>query len=240
MVENKGIAEQTVVVILAAGKGTRMGRPDLGKVCFEIDSVPAINRIISVFKRKRFDRFLVVVGSKAEQVLQVVGREHPGVMYVYQEPQLGTGHAAKMAAEVLQNVGYEGHVLVTTGDKLIEPQAIETLLGGYVKQHADMALLTIPRSKATEGSVGRVFVDADGQALDIIETIDRARLAIADELREKIAKGEKLAGSDVRERRQIGPSTSRGSKSCCGRRSTGSKSAERDTRPGSSRGSARG
>ncbi len=199
MIENKGIAEQTVVVILAAGKGTRMGRPDLGKVCFEIDSVPAINRIISVFKRKRFDRFLVVVGSQAEQVLQVVGREHPGVMYVYQEPQLGTGHAAKMAAEALQNIGYEGHVLVTTGDKLIEPQAIETLLGGYVKQHADMALLTIPRSKATEGSVGRVFVDADGQALDIIETIDRARLAIADELREKIAKGEKLAGSDVRE-----------------------------------------
>jgi N-acetylgalactosamine kinase len=205
MIENKALAEQTFVVILAAGKGTRMGRPDLGKVCFEIDSVPAINRIIGVFKRKRFDKFLVVVGSQAEQVLQVVGREHSGVMYVYQQPQLGTGHAAQMAAEALQNVGFDGNVLVTMGDKFIEPEAIETLLDGYVKQHADMALLTVPRSKATIGSVGRVFVDTDGQALDIIETIDRARLAIADELHEKLAKGEELSGSDVLEiiRKQV-------------------------------------
>jgi N-acetylgalactosamine kinase len=199
MTENKGLAEQTFVVILAAGKGTRMGRPDLGKVCFEIDHVPAINCIISAFRRKRFERFLLVVGSKAEQVLEVVGKEHPGVMYVYQQPQLGTGHAAKVAAEALQNVGFDGHVLVTMGDKYIEPEAIETLLGGYVKQHADMALLTLPRSKATAGSAGRVFVDADGQALDIIEWTDRARLAIADDLQEKIANGEDLAGSEVLE-----------------------------------------
>lgn len=199
MAENKGVAEQTVVVILAAGKGTRMGRPDMGKVCFEIDGVPAINRIVSVFRKKRFDRFLVVVGSKAEQVLETIGKDHAGVMYVYQQPQLGTGHAARVAAEALQGIGYDGNVLVTTGDKFIQPQAIETLVSGYVKQHADMALLTVPKSKATEGSVGRVFVDADGQALGIIEAADRARLAIADELREKIAKGEKPAGSDIRQ-----------------------------------------
>ncbi|MHC4178365.1 MAG: GHMP family kinase ATP-binding protein, partial [Planctomycetota bacterium] len=202
MIENKGLAEQTVVVILAAGKGTRMGRPDLGKVCFEIDSVPAINRIIGVFKRKRFEKFLVVVGSMAEQVLSVVGREHPGVMYVYQQPQLGTGHAAKAAADALQNIEYDGNVLVTMGDKFIEPEAIESLIAGYVKQHADLALLTFPKGKATDfsntrASMGTVFVDADGQARDIIEKTDRARLAIADELREKIAKDEELAGSDV-------------------------------------------
>ena len=197
MTENKGLPQQTVVVILAAGKGTRMGRPDLGKVCFEIDGVPAINRIIGVLKRKRFDKFLLVVGSQAEQVLQAVAGEHPGAMSVYQHPQLGTGHAARMAAEALQNVGFDGNVLVTTGDKFIEPEAIQTLLDGFVKQHADMALLTVPKSKATQGSVGRVFVDPDGQALDIIETTDRARLAIADQLRAMIGKGEKLSGGDV-------------------------------------------
>ena len=41
MTQSKRIAENTIVVILAAGKGTRMGRSDLCKVCFEIDSVPA-------------------------------------------------------------------------------------------------------------------------------------------------------------------------------------------------------
>ena len=138
-----------------------------------------------------------MVGSKAEQVLQIVGREHPGVMYVYQEPQLGTGHAAKVAAEALQNLGYGGNVLVTMGDKFIEEEAIETLVAGYVKQQADMALLTLPLSKATAASVGRVFVDADGQALDIIEASDRVRQTMADELREKAAKSKRLVAAEI-------------------------------------------
>ena len=39
MVESRTFSENTVVVILAAGKGTRMSNPDMAKVCFEIDSV---------------------------------------------------------------------------------------------------------------------------------------------------------------------------------------------------------
>jgi len=198
MLGNKSIAEETVVVILAAGKGTRMERSDLGKVRFEIDSVPAINRQIRVFKKKRFHRFVLVVGTNAEQVLDAVGKEHQGIMYVYQKLQLGTGHAAKVAAEALQNMGYRENVLVTMGDKLIEEPAIEALLGGYVKQQADMALLTISRSQATEASLGRVFVDRTGQALDIIERTDWARQAIVDELKEKMARNRNLAGADIR------------------------------------------
>lgn len=187
MDDNRSIPEQTMVVILAAGKGTRMGRSDLVKVCFEIDSVPAINRMITVFKRQRFRRFMVVVGARADQVLETVSREHPGVLYVHQEPQLGTGHAAKIAAEALETAGYQGYVLVTMGDKYLEEAALDALVCGYVKQRADMALLTLPRSKATDGSTGRVFVDEDGRALDIIERVDLARQMIADELRQRLA-----------------------------------------------------
>ena len=61
-----------MVVILAAGKGSRMGKADIAKVCFEIDSVPAINRIISTFKSKRFNNFLLIIGSKAEDAHWVV------------------------------------------------------------------------------------------------------------------------------------------------------------------------
>ena len=86
-----GVREETLVVILAAGKGTRMGNDDLVKVCFEIDGVPAINRQINVFKSARINRFLLVVGDRAEQVLSTVVPEHPEVMYVQQEPQLGRG-----------------------------------------------------------------------------------------------------------------------------------------------------
>jgi N-acetylgalactosamine kinase len=194
---SRGIPEQTMVVLLAAGKGTRMGRSDLGKVCFEIDSSPAINRQIAVFKRLRFGRFLVVVGSRADQVLETVSREHSGVLYVHQEPQLGTGHAAKVAAEALQAIGYQDYVLVTMGDKYLEPNAPAALVDGYVKQRADMALLTIPKTKYTEASAGRVFVDEDGQAQDIVEQVDLARQIIADELRDMLAKDDRIAGRDV-------------------------------------------
>ena len=197
MNKTRSIAHETIVVILAAGKGTRMGRNDLVKVRFEIDAVPAINRQIRVFKRKGFGGFLVVVGAKPEQILDTVGREHPGVMYVYQEPQMGTGHAAKLAAEALQNIAYRGYVLVTMGDKLVEEPAIEALLDGFIKQRADLALLTTPVGRATAGSVGRVFVDRGGQALDIIEKVDRARQAIADDLGKRLANGADLSGRDV-------------------------------------------
>ncbi len=199
METTRGIPEQTLVVVLAAGKGTRMGRPDLVKVCLEIDSVPAINRLIATFKRQRFRRFLVVVGARADQVLETVSREHPGVLFVHQEPQLGTGHAAKMAAEAIQAIGYQGYVLVTMGDKYLEEPALEALVSGYVKQRADLALLSIPRSKATEGSAGRVFVDEEGQALDILERVDLARQMIADDLREMLAGGKPIARDAVLE-----------------------------------------
>jgi N-acetylgalactosamine kinase len=195
---NLSIPEQTMVVILAAGKGTRMGKDDLVKVCFEIDSVPAINRLITAFKRARFQRFLLVVGARAEQVLETVSQEHPGVLYVHQVPQLGTGHAAKLAAEALQAIGYDGYVLVSMGDKFLDDVALEALVSGYVRQRADLALLTVPRSKAAENSAGRVLVDEDGNALDIIERIDLARQLIADDLREMLARAKTVTGGDVR------------------------------------------
>ena len=186
-----------MVVLLAAGKGTRMGRVDLGKVCFEIDSVPAINRQLTVLKRQHFGRFLVVVGDQADQVLNTVSKEHPGVLFVHQEPQLGTGHAAKIAAEALQAIGYQDYVLVTMGDKYIEENALAALVDGYVKQRADMALLTIPKTKYTEASAGRVLVGEDGQALDIIEQVDLARQRIADELRAMLAKDDAATGRNI-------------------------------------------
>jgi len=210
MREYRDIVEQTVVVVLAAGQGKRMGG-NAAKVCFEIDSVPAINRLITTFKKQGFKKFLVVIGARAEQVLDTVNKEHPGLMFVYQNPQLGTGHAAKIAAQALQNVGHTGSVLVTMGDKFIEEAAIEALVKGFIEQHADMVLLTIPivarpswpcfhglEARAT-GSGGRVLLDDAGQAIDIIEQPDLTRQAIIDELSPCLRRGKshKIAASEI-------------------------------------------
>ncbi|MHC4743136.1 MAG: GHMP family kinase ATP-binding protein [Planctomycetota bacterium] len=198
LIESNNISESTKVVILAAGKGTRMGRPAMPKVCFDIDGVPAIRRLIGAFDEKSFAKFLIVVGHGAEKVKESVGASYPEVEYVSQKPQLGTGHAAKIAAERLEKTGHGGYVLVTMGDKYIDPRAIQALITGFAEHDADLALLTIPRTNATERSGGRVLSDDKGRALDIVERIDVSRQAIADQLDESIAKGVEIPASEIR------------------------------------------
>lgn len=193
----KSLTEQTIVVILAAGKGTRMGRDDMAKVCFEIDSVPAVNRTIETFRKLRFSRFLIVVGDKTQQVLDTAGADNHDILYAYQNPQLGTGHAGKIVSGALANIGYSGNVLITMGDKFIEGQAVEVLVNGFIKQQADLAVLTIPKTKATQASGGRIFTDDAGQILDIIESPDLARQMIADELTGKLSTAKTITGPDV-------------------------------------------
>ena len=97
MSQNKRIAENTIVVIFAAGKGSRMGRSDLCKVCFEIDSVPAISRTIDTFRKQRFSRFMLVVGDKAQQVMESV-RKALARLY-YRPRNLKPATTACIAAE---------------------------------------------------------------------------------------------------------------------------------------------
>lgn len=193
----KSLAQQSVAVLLAAGQGTRMERDDLPKVCFEIDGEAAICRTISMFKRQGVEKFMLVVGSMAEQVMATVNRRHPGVTYVYQSPQLGTGHAARIAAEALQELGHAGPVLVNMGDKYIEPVAAELVVDGFLRQQADVALLATPRTKATMLSSGRLLLDDTGQAVGIVERMDVARQSIADELRDRVAKKKRTTAATI-------------------------------------------
>ncbi|MHC4594734.1 MAG: NTP transferase domain-containing protein [Planctomycetota bacterium] len=197
MILSNDIPQQTIVVILAGGKGIRIGATKLPKVCLKINGVPAINGVIGAFKRHRFSKFLIVVGHGAEHVLDIVNREHPGAIFAYQSPQLGTGHAARIAAEALQSAGHKGNVLLTMADKYIEDAAIEALVDGFAKQEADLALLAIPRTAAIARSAGWIITDRTGQAIDIIEKVDLARLMIADELNRRIAKDGQITGDEI-------------------------------------------
>ncbi|MBN2211718.1 MAG: NTP transferase domain-containing protein [Sedimentisphaerales bacterium] len=194
---SKAITDKTVVVILAAGKGTRMGDATTPKVCFEVAGIPAINRIIGTFKKQKFRRFVLVVGWGAEKVMDVVTRQHPEVMFVLQQPQQGTGHAARVAAEALEAMGHEGLVLVTMGDKFIEPIVLQLLTDGFIRKQADAALLTVPKTPRTEAAGGRVLVNAQGHAVRIVEKPDLARQALADELLGLPAKKKQLTPAQL-------------------------------------------
>jgi N-acetylgalactosamine kinase len=195
--QERRLVERTAVVILAAGHGTRMGRDDAAKVCLEIDGIPAINRIIATFKEQRFCKFLVVVGSRAQQVMETVSTDHPDVLFAFQSRQVGTGDAAKVAAQNLQALEHTDPVLLTMGDKFLEPAAIHLLIDGFLRMRADFALLTIPKTKRTEASGGRVLTDSEGQAVRIIEKPDLARQAIADQLRSYLGRKRSVTSSTI-------------------------------------------
>ncbi|MCP1660104.1 bifunctional UDP-N-acetylglucosamine diphosphorylase/glucosamine-1-phosphate N-acetyltransferase GlmU [Neisseria perflava] len=110
------------IVILAAGKGTRM-YSKMPKVLHEIGGEPMLQRVIDTSAQLNPQNICVVIGHGKEQVLAKIQRD---VEWVEQTEQLGTGHAVKTALPYLP---YTGSTLVLYGDvPLTDVKTLQTLL----------------------------------------------------------------------------------------------------------------
>ena len=98
------------VVVLAAGKGTRM-KSDLHKVLHPIAGRPMLEHLLAEVAQLAPERQVVVVGSGREQLERQLGDR---AALALQEPQLGTGHAVQQAEAAL--AGFVGDVLILYGD----------------------------------------------------------------------------------------------------------------------------
>ncbi len=118
------------VVILAAGKGTRMKsvRP---KVLHNVAGKPMVDHVMAAAQSLAPRTTTVVVGHMKELLKQGLER-YPGLSFVIQEPQLGTGHALLQAAPVLEREN--GVVLLLSGDV---PLLKSHTLAALVHKHAD-------------------------------------------------------------------------------------------------------
>jgi len=157
-------------IILCAGKGSRMNSPTKHKVCFEIDGVPAINRIIGDFKSCGIKKFLVIVGSMAGQVMECVGNTYDDIAFVYQKTPLGTGDAAKKGIGLLKNMKIDGPVLITMGDKIVDANVIKEIIDKFYSQDLDLCMAIQPKEFNKSG--GRIVFDEDGNLRGICESID--------------------------------------------------------------------
>ncbi|MGC1629352.1 MAG: NTP transferase domain-containing protein, partial [Candidatus Acidiferrales bacterium] len=104
-------APDTVVLILAAGKGTRM-RSELAKVLHRAGGRPLIEHVIRACQPLKATQVLAVVGHQAEEVGAVA--EDLGAETVLQHPQRGTGHAAQTARRKMRKSAK--FVIVVAGD----------------------------------------------------------------------------------------------------------------------------
>lgn len=143
------------VVILAAGKGTRM-KSALPKVLHPIGGAPMLRHAIEAARSLAPERLVVVVGHGGEAVAQAA-RAVDGTALIAEQTELrGTGDAVMSAAEALD--GFDGDLFVTFGDTpFLTP---ETLAGmAEARGAADIACLGF--EAADPGRYGRLILDGD-------------------------------------------------------------------------------
>ncbi len=145
------------VVIMAAGKGTRM-KSRLPKVLHRLAGRALLQHVVDTAAAMKARSIAIVTGhgaSEVEQAVQGWGHAGAALRFVRQEPQLGTGHAMQQAAPVLPD---DGTVLVLYGDvPLIEAKTLEQLVAASGGER--LALLTIDMPDAT--GYGRIVREGD-------------------------------------------------------------------------------
>ena len=148
------------IVILAAGKGTRM-YSQLPKVLHEIGGRSMLARVISTAQSLNPERICVVIGHGKELVRQRINAD---VTWVEQNEQLGTGHAVKTA---LPHLSPHGRTLVLYGDvPLTDSQTLQALLDTAGNE---VGLLTDVLAKPT--GYGRIIRE-NGRVVAIVEEKD--------------------------------------------------------------------
>ncbi len=154
------------LVVLAAGKGTRM-KSQSPKVLHGAAGLPLIEHVLRAADPLHPTTTVVVVGHLADRVMAALPAR-PGLRFASQQPQLGTGHALMQAEPHLR--GIRGTVLLLYGDvPLLRPDTLRSLLEAHVARGAAATVLTA-RVGHPHG-YGRI-VRKDGRIAAIVEEKD--------------------------------------------------------------------
>jgi bifunctional UDP-N-acetylglucosamine pyrophosphorylase/glucosamine-1-phosphate N-acetyltransferase len=154
------------IVILAAGKGTRM-KSALPKVLHRVAGLPMIEHVLATADTLRPTSITVVIGHEADALRQALaGRSNVGL--VVQEPQLGTAHALLTTAEALR--GAKGTLILLSGDV---PMLTADTLKALVERHrsANAAATVVTAVVSDPKGYGRIV--RSGEQIDrIVEDRD--------------------------------------------------------------------
>lgn len=159
--DTQGVA----VIILAAGKGTRM-KSDLPKVLHPFAGEPLVAHVART-AREIADTLVAVVGYKAEMVREALAGT--GTLFAEQREQLGTAHAVMQARAALN--GFDGKVVVLSGDvPRVRAATVRRLLALAEESGAAVTLLSAECQNPT--GYGRVIRDTGGTVSGIVEERD--------------------------------------------------------------------
>ena len=152
----------TTVIILAAGKGTRM-RSSLPKVLQPLAGRPLLGHVIETAKKLNADNIITIYGHGGDLVQTAFAQQD--IKWVEQVEQLGTGHAVQMTLPVLP---HDGVSLILSGDvPCINPVTLQKLLDATAETGIGLVTLTL----LDANGYGRI-VRENGEIQAIVEHKD--------------------------------------------------------------------
>ena len=155
------------VVILAAGRGTRM-KSHLPKVLHSLGGRSLVQWVLQSLRLISPTRRFLIVGYESEQVKAAM-QSVPELEFVEQTQQLGTGHAIQQLIPHLED--FTGDLLVLNGDvPLLRPETLKNLLQTH-QEHQNAATIITARLPNPQG-YGRVFCDGQNIIKQIVEDRD--------------------------------------------------------------------
>jgi UDP-N-acetylglucosamine diphosphorylase/glucosamine-1-phosphate N-acetyltransferase len=163
------------IIVLAAGKGKRMGG-DKPKVLTEVNGRPMLTYVLDTVEKAFGSKPIIVVGFQSEKVRQVFGDIH---RYAHQKELLGTADSVSSA---IPHIGNEiKDVLILYGDQpLLNVDTLKALYQKHVNQNAPVSPLTLATSDVGEFTdwkkafydFGRIVRDGAGKIVKIVEKRD--------------------------------------------------------------------
>ena len=154
------------VVVLAAGKGTRM-KSQLPKVLHRISGLSIIERVLRTAAALKPSSVTIVVGHGGDDVRKSLGKR-TRLQFVTQEQQLGTGHALLQTRKLLE--GRTGTLVLLSGDApLLTAASVQSLLATH--QEAGAAATVITANFPRPFGYGRI-VRTNGKISKIVEERD--------------------------------------------------------------------
>jgi len=153
------------VVILAAGKGTRM-HSHQPKVLHEIAGKPMLHHVVDTARALEPEKILIICGHQAAAVMGSM-QDDSMICWVEQQQQLGTGHAV---AQALPHLSDADNVLILYGDvPLIEAQTLNRLIQQLDAERL-LSVLTVSMPDPT--GYGRIVRSDHGAVIGIVEEAD--------------------------------------------------------------------
>jgi bifunctional UDP-N-acetylglucosamine pyrophosphorylase/glucosamine-1-phosphate N-acetyltransferase len=155
-------ANDLAIVILAAGKGTRL-KSSLAKVLHRAGGRTLVEHVLAACAPLKAKRIVAVVGHQAEQVSAVV--EPLGAETVLQQPQRGTGHAMQVCRRALGSAKF---AIVLPGDApLIRAETLRAMIAAHRSANAAATILTAVVSDPS--GYGRILRKSESAVQAIVE-----------------------------------------------------------------------